>query len=336
MTRERPRVRVLSSYIYEDDAGPYSTMGRRNRWFHGFVHTLIEGGASLSDFELEFVPLPRAATGVEATYRRWREQGVQLVICAGTDSAVRWLQMCDDIPTLYFGAHPENNGLELVTRPNVGGVRLNLPLVWSYDNFAILGALMPGLRAVYIPVNVESEFAFPNVRAAYSEFRRESTAPWIPGTSGWCGHRSIQFLADRLGCDYYEGPYASVEQLLDGLAAAGSENCAFVGFNDTLLMDHAANSLLAWCTQNDRALFWVNNWPIIASGGVADFSSRFEAVGKILGRQALAILRDGRSMDAIGFAEDPGELFSLNLARCVELALDVPEALRTRFHVVEE
>ena len=329
------RVRVLSSYIYAGDEGPFSAMGRRNRWFHGFVAGLIHQGSSLNELALDFVQLPREAAAVAAFHRECLDQGVQLAICAGTDSIVRWARVCREIPSLYFGAHPENNGLELIRQPNVAGVRLNLPLIWSYRNFSLLGELIPRLEAVYIPINLRSEFAFPNVRAGYEEFRRRHTDFWIPGTSSWSGHRSVQFLAERLGCRYYEGPFSSVDELLAGLRAAPVERSAFVGFNDTVLMEHAANRFREWCTGSGAALFWVNNWPIVAAGGVADFSSHFEAVGKLLAAQALGILRDGRPAAEIGFAEDPGERLSLNLRRCAELSLAVSDGLRARFHTVQ-
>lgn len=333
------RVRVLSSYIYEGGEGPFSSMGRRNRWFHGFVAGLVNQGSTLNDLNLDFVRLPSDAAGVEAVHRESLDEGTELVICAGTDAIVRWSRACRDIPSLYFGAHPENNGLELIRQPNVSGVRLNLPLIWSYRNFSLLGDLIPNLRAVYIPLNLESEFAFPNVRAVYLEARgRYPERPWIPGSSGFVGHRSVHFLAERLGCDYYEGPYTSIEELMDRLHASernGLEGAAFVGFNDTVLMENAANRLREWCVDRGVPLFWVNNWPIIAAGGVADFSSHFEEVGRLLSTQALAILRDGRPVSEVPFEEDPGESFSLNLRRCAELSLQVSDEVRSRFRVVQ-
>src|SRR5579871_163921 len=296
-------------------------MGKRNRWFHGFVASLIEHGLSLQDVETGFRSLGRTVSDVAATYQECKAAGIDLAICAGTDSAIRWARACPDVPSLYFGAHPENNGLELTDQRNVAGVRLNLPLVWSFDNFKLLSSLIPGLRAVYVPVNLLSEFCFPNVRAAYRQHRRATSDFWIPGTSPWIGHRSVQFLCDRLGCQYYEGPYESTEQLIAELTKLDPRDCAFIGFNDTVLMDGTANGLLEWAKKESAALFWVNNWPIIAAGGVADFSSHFEAVGKILGRQAVAILRDKKTPQEIGFAADPGQRLSLNLRRCAELSL---------------
>lgn len=333
------RVRVLSSYIYAVDEGPYSAMGRRNRWFHGFVAELIAHGLSLNDFDIEFLQLPQDLGDLERLCRELDEQQVQLVICGGTDAIVRWTRVCDHIPALYFGAHPENNGMEIVRRPGVGGVRLNLPLIWSYDNFSLLRELMPNIRAVYIPLNLQSEFVFPNVRAVFEQFRHGHDRFWIPGTSGWCGHRSVQFLAERLGCEYYEGPYSSVDELIAGLDEANPENAAFVGFNDTVLMKNAANRFRTWCAEHGVALFWVNNWPIVSSdvaGGVADFSSDFERVGRLLARQTLATLREGRTVGEVGFAEDPGQRLGLNLQRCADLHLNVSDSLRMRFQVVKE
>jgi ABC-type uncharacterized transport system substrate-binding protein len=330
------RIQVLSSYIYGTDIGPHHAMGKRNRWFHGFVASLIQHGSSLQEMDVKFDQLGRSAAEVSAVYAECKDRGVELAICAGTDSAVRWAHACKDIPTLYFGAHPENNGLDLIRQSNIAGVRLHLPLVWSFENFSLLSALLPRLRAVYLPINLLSEFAFPNVRAAYAEHRRQSTEFWIPGTSSWVGHRSVQFLCERLGCKYYEGPYESVDELLNELSKLDPRDCAFVGFNDTVLMEDAANRLLDWSKQNASALFWVNNWPIIAAGGVADFSSHFEKVGRILGTQAMALLRGEKSPQQIGFAADPGQKLSLNLRRCAELSLEVSSEVRRRFDVVQD
>jgi ABC-type uncharacterized transport system substrate-binding protein len=311
-------------------------MGKRNRWFHGFVASLIQHGSSLQEVDVKFDQLGRSAAEVSTVYAECKDRGVDLAICAGTDSAVRWAHACKDIPTLYFGAHPENNGLELIRQSNIAGVRLNLPLVWSFENFSLLSALMPRLRAVYLPINLLSEFAFPNVRAAYAEHRRHSAEFWIPGTSSWVGHRSVQFLCERLGCKYFEGPYESVDELLSELSKLDPRDCAFVGFNDTVLMEHAANRLLDWSKQNAAALFWVNNWPIIAAGGVADFSSHFEKVGRILGTQAMALLRGEKSPQQIGFAADPGQKLSLNLRRCAELSLESSSEVQRHFDVVQD
>ena len=178
------RVRVLSSYIYAVDEGPYSAMGRRNRWFHGFVAELVPHGVSLNDFDIEFLQLPQDGRSsgpagnsrTAGAARHLRRHRLHRPLGAGLRH----------IPALYFGAHPENNGLELIRRPSVAGVRLNLPLIWSYDNFSLLGELIPDMGAVYIPVNLQSEFAFPNVRAAYEEYRRGhdgSGSPALPGGS---------------------------------------------------------------------------------------------------------------------------------------------------------
>jgi ABC-type uncharacterized transport system substrate-binding protein len=311
-------------------------MGKRNRWFNGFVASLIDHGCSLQDVAVTFVQLGRTPAEVSATYATCKDRCVDLAICAGTDAAIRWARVCKDIPSLYFGAHPENNGLELTRHPNVAGVRLHLPLVWSFENFALLKALIPRLRAVFVPVNMLSEFAFPNVRAAYAQHRRESADFWVEGTSSWIGHRSVQFLCERLGCRYFEGPYASVSELLGGLSKIDLRDCALVGFNDTVLMENAPNRLLAWCAREATALFWVNNWPIVAAGGVADFSSHFEKVGRILGTQAMALLEGRKSPEQIGFAADPGQRLSLNLRRCAELSLDGAREFRERFDVVQE
>src|SRR5262249_7711610 len=111
------RVRVLSSYIYGQQNVPHREMGRVNRWFHGFVKSLTRHGLGTSDFDLEFVRLPPASEIGELA-DRFTRQAVQLVICAGTDAVLRWSASERRIPTLYFGAHPENHGLEVITQEN--------------------------------------------------------------------------------------------------------------------------------------------------------------------------------------------------------------------------
>ncbi|MFL6654096.1 MAG: hypothetical protein ACJ8KA_04830, partial [Sulfurifustis sp.] len=140
------RVRVLSSYIYDDSDVAYAHMGRRNRWVNGFVTSLVRARSGLREFDMRFQRTPKTQEELARVVSAWHDEGVQLAICPGTDSAIRLAEANDRIPMLYFGAHPENNGLELLNQANVAGIRLNLPLIWSYaDNFALLKEVMPSL-----------------------------------------------------------------------------------------------------------------------------------------------------------------------------------------------
>ena len=328
------RVRVVSSYIYEQSDAPYASMGRQNKWVKGFVSALIDERASLSDFDLQFQQLPRPLDEVSALSHTFIEDNVELVICAGTDSIVRWAKVNNTIPTFYFGAHPENNGLDIIEQENITGVRLNLPLVWRFQNFSILKELVPKLENIYMPINLGSEFAFPNVRVNYQLFREIEKERWIAGQSSYTGHRSIHFLAERINCQYYEGPYLTLEELEQCLDQMNPEHSVIVGFNDTVLLDGAVNLILHFVRQKAIPLFWVNNLPIIEAGGVADFSSDFESVGKLLGAMSLRLLRDKIPVQEIRYQADPGEKFGINLKGCEELSIAVPPQILNRFHTI--
>src|SRR5262249_13298171 len=201
----------------------------------------------------------------------------------------------------------ENHGLEVITQENVSGVRLNLPLIWRFENFSLLEALLPEVRDVYIPLNLRSEFAFPGVRANYDRSRRQSAATWIDAPSSALGYRSVSFLADRLGCRYHEGPFGDLvelERLLRDVTPGTTT--ALVGFNDFILLDGALDVLLEAVRTRELPLFWINNVPIVKAGGVADFSSDFEKVGERLGEMSVSILKDGVAVGEIPFADDPG------------------------------
>lgn len=327
--------RVLSSYIFDDESLAYTEMGRRNRWVNGFVKSLVRNRSGLKEFDLEFRQTPKTRDALEVIVQQWRDEGVQLIICPGTDSAIRLAELEDTIPIIYFGAHPENNGLELSTRPNVAGIRLNLPLIWSYEeNFGLLKRTIPTLERVYFALNLESEFAFPNVQVVYRAFRRKSRDFWIPGDSPFIGYRSVSFLAERAGLKYFEGPYGQISELERGLHEANLDNAALVGFNDTILNEGATDLLLRFSEAQDVPLVWVNNPSVIERYGVADFSSDFEAVGQVVGRLALEILRDGRSPADILLHEDPGTTRVLNLRRARELGIAVPEEVQQQFNEV--
>ena len=328
------RVRVVSSYIYEQSEAPYASMGRRNKWVKGFVSALIDERASLSDFDLQFQQLPRPLDEVSAVSQTFMADNVELVICAGTDSIVRWAQVNNTIPTFYFGAHPENNGLDIIEQENITGVRLNLPLVWCFQNFSLLNEFIPQLENIYMPLNLGSEFAFPNVRVNYQLFRAKEKERWIAGESSYTGHRSIHFLAERIGCQYYEGPYLTLEELEQCLDQMNPERSVIVGFNDTVLLDGAVNLILSFVRKKTMPLFWVNNLPIIEAGGVADFSSDFESVGKLLGVMSLRLLRDNIPVQEIKYQADPGEKFGINLKVCEELSITVSPQLLGRFHTI--
>jgi ABC-type uncharacterized transport system substrate-binding protein len=331
------RVRVLSSYIFDGGEAAYAHMGQRNRWVNGFVSTLVRQGSGLRDFDLQFQRTPRTREELVRIVEQWHAEGVQLAICPGTDSAIRLAEVNDRIPMVYFGAHPENNGLELVTRPNVTGIRLNLPLIWSYaDNFALLKELMPNLERVYFALNLDSEFAFPNVRVIYNTFKQTQQGFWIDGASPYIGYRSVHFLAERAGIQYLEGPYGPIEELEQGLRDADLRNAALVGFNDTVLNEGAADLLLKYSRTHEIPLFWVNNPSVIERFGVADFSSDFEAVGRVVGGLALDILREGKPIGEIPLQADPGARRTLNLKRAHALGLEISAATRAKFTEIIE
>jgi ABC-type uncharacterized transport system substrate-binding protein len=326
-------VRVLSSFIFDDETIPHRAMGRQNRWFHGFIRSLVRQGYGLGNFDVQFVAAPRLADGMAQLSRQFESAGVGLVICPGTDAAIRWARANATIPTVYFGAHPENNGLELIEQTNICGIRLNLPLMWKGENFAILKRLMPDLKHVFMPLNLDSEFAFPNVRTNFQLFRRRNEGFWIPDQSTYIGHRSGNMLAWAFGCSYREGPFVGCDELARGLAEIPADgSSAIVGFNDVALADGAVNAVLDAARRRALALFWINNVPIVEAGGVADFSSDFESIGYLLGTIATRILvRHDRPSD-IGLVSDPGERFTLNLARCRTLGIAVDAEIRNRFH----
>jgi len=331
------RVRVLSSYIYDDEGLTFSHMGRRNRWVNGFVTTLVKRGSGLREFDLRFQRAPAGAQALADLAQQWQTDDVHLVICPGTDSALRYVQSGATIPMLYFGAHPENNGLQELDLPHVAGVRLNLPLVWSFkDSFSLLTELVPGLQRIYFTINLASEFAFPNARALYRDFRQKSDSFWIDDASSHIGYRSWAFLADRAGLRYHEGPFASADELRAGLAAADLQDAAIVGLNDTVLNEDATEALLRFCEERSVPLFWVNNPAIVERVGIADFSSDFEAVGRVIGNLALDVLRDGRPIGGIPLQDDPGVRRTLNVRRARQLGVEIPAATRTKFSEIIE
>jgi hypothetical protein len=334
---DKYKVSVISSYIYEPDPDkPYAKMGKRNRWINGFITGLIRNESGLSEFELDFVPLPADPKEVEGTSARLVEQGCQLAICPGTDGAIRWSRVNKTIPTLYFGAHPDNHGLELIHQENVAGVRLNLPLIWDWECFRLLKQVLAMAKRLYVPLNLNSEFAFPGIRAVYGLYRARNESLWIPGGSPYTGYRAVHFLCQRLGIEYFEGPYTSPEELDKGLAELEPGPQSIVlGFNDTLLMPGAPEVLFQHTRADDLPLVWVNNAAIVSAEGVMDFSSDFERIGRILAGLALMILRDGKSIDEVGYHPDPGVRSLLNTVRLAALGVAVDEATRKAFSNVQ-
>lgn len=330
----KPKIRVLSSYIYRKGSGPHEEMGKENKWFNGFVKQLVRNGYSLNDVDVNFVSLSSNRENDINVKRRFNDEGVSLVICPGTDAVVRWSKIESSIPTMYFGAHPENNGLELSRQINVCGVRLNLPLIWSSKNFSIIKKVLPGVDALYCPLNLESEFAFDNVRELFNAYRQRNDKSWIPHGSHYIGHRSISFLAEGIGCHYHEAPFIGLDEFKKALnAIPTSRNVAIIGFNDIALLPGAVNSIEKYVTENDIPLLWINNSPIISACGVVDYSSDFYRVGIKIGEIALKILTENATPNSIGLVEDQGEKTAINLKRCAELGIKVPEDVVALFDV---
>lgn len=329
------RVRVVSAYINGDASPtPNARMGRRNRWVHGYIASLTRLGSGTRDLDLQFARTPATDEELAELAAGWRREGVDLVLCAGTDSAVRVAEVLEGLPMLYFGAHPENNGMAMLARPNVSGVRLNLPLLWSYETFSLLQAIVPTLERIYFPFNTASQFGFPDVKAAHREYRRREPGFWIPSHSSGAGYRSLAFLCDRAGLEGFEGPYESVDELRRGLESLDTRNAAFVGFNDTVLQESATDVLLQFCLAREVPLFWVNNPGVVERCGVADFSTDFEAVGRVLGRLTHQLLSGEVAMDGIPFQDDPGQRLLLNAARARSLGFEPSAATCARFDEV--
>lgn len=329
------RVLVLSSYIYDAaDANPYAKMGRRNRWFRGFVTALTRAGSGLREIDVSFVQTPREEAELAALTAGLSPPQAHLVICPGTDSALRVARHLKHLPMIYFGAHPENNGMEILLQPNVTGVRLNLPLLWTLENFRLLKALVPRLRRLYFPLNTRSAFGFDNVRQCYRAHAAEGSGFWIPGRSGWIGYRSLAFMAQMENVDYFEGPYQSAQELAVGLDASADEDAIYVGFNDSVLDDAATAELLSFVKRKRALLCWVNNPGIVEHAGLADFSSDFEAVGRVVGSLALRILKGGELPSAIPLQADPGQRLLLNLRVAREHNLEPTRDTVSRFDEV--
>jgi ABC-type uncharacterized transport system substrate-binding protein len=332
MTTPPYKVLVLSSYIYDEaNANPYAKMGRRNGWFKGFVKSLVLRGSGLREFDVRFQATPADDGELTALTAALGPDNTHVVICPGTDSALRVARFLKHVPMIYFGAHPESNGMELLLQPNVTGVRLNLPLIWSLENFGLLKAAVPNLKRVYFPLNTRSAFGFDNVRQAYRSHRAEGGDFWIPGASPWTGYRSLHLMASALGIEYFEGPYESAQALAEGLEHSIPEDSIYVGFNDSVLDDQATAQLLRFVERKRALLCWVNNPGIIEHLGFADFSSDFEAVGRSVGALALRIARDGESPKDIPLQPDPGQRLLLNLRTAALHGLAVPGDVVSKF-----
>ncbi|GAX62226.1 hypothetical protein SCALIN_C29_0005 [Candidatus Scalindua japonica] len=328
-------IRVVSSYLEEQRSVAYADFVGK-KWIKGFVSTLIKNGYSLNDFDFQFIELPDSINDTETLFQEFVNDNVQLIICAGNDSVYRLAAINRTIPMLYFGTHPENNGLEIIDKQNISGVRLNLPLIWSLKNFSILKRLLPDLEEIYIPIYLLSEFDTPNVRVNHELFRAQKKGFWIPGHSSYIGYKSIHFLSESLGCRYYECPYITRDELETCLGQINPEKTALIGFNDTTLLKGGVDLVLNNTRRNGIPVFWVNNFSIVKAGGVADFSSDFERVGKLIGSMSLQLLRDNIPIEKIMFREDPAEKFSLNLKTCREMSIHVSQEILDSFHVIEE
>ena len=329
------RIRIVSSYLEGQQNVPYADFVGK-KWIKGFVSTLIKEGYGLSDFDLQFFKLPDSIDNVAKLFQKFAKDNVQLIICAGNDSVYRLAKINKTIPMLYFGTHPENNGLEIIDQENITGVRLNLPLIWSLKNFSILKKLLPDLEEIYIPIYLISEFDTPNVRVNHELFRAQKNGFWIPGHSSYIGYRSIHFLSESLGCRYYECPYITLEELETGLGQIDPKKSALIGFNDTTLVKGGVDLVLNVTRRKGIPVFWVNNLSIVRAGGIADFSSDFERVGELIGLMSLQLLCDKVPIEEIKYREDPGEKFSLNLKTCKDMSIQVPQEVLDSFHMIVE
>jgi ABC-type uncharacterized transport system substrate-binding protein len=141
-------------------------------------------------------------------------------------------------------------------------------------------------------------------------------------------------MARAAGIEYFEGPYESADALAAGLADSIPENAIYVGFNDSVLDDRATGELLSFVERRRALLCWVNNPGIVEHTGLMDFSSDFEAVGRVVGEVALRIVKGGEAPSSIPLQADPGQRLLLNLRTATEHGLQVERSLMMRFDEV--
>jgi len=334
---------VLSSYTLEPASGIGVPTARG----------LIEGlAAHALELDRDYALLVSHANSLgdhEAALRRWLRDGVELLFSGGTPACAMLQRVLDETgerrPVVYFGAHPIDGAHEVALddclRDDTAGVRIELPLTYTPQNFTILRRLFPDLERVHIPFARSTAFCH---RAMGERYDRVTAArgprAWAKGDE--VGFRSLRDLAWVIDADYDEYPLRSADDLEAALGAIPPRAIdepmrdVVVAFNDTYHVAGSPHALLRWSHASNVPLVWVNNASMVPAGAVADFCNPFQRVAAHAATYVKEFLTGEwpRGRRTIEWSHDTH--FSLHRARYLALggAKDRLASASRRFHEI--
>ncbi len=257
-----------------------------------------------------------------------------LIHAVGTPNAIIASRISDDLPIVYYGAHPEGAGEASCRKANIAGVVLTLPLATNYKTFRFLRTLLPQVRRVYVPFFEGTVFCQPAMKAKHVEFRSaRSRSPWVSGGSDYVGYRSLAGLCYVVGVDYRELVYRDLDDLRHSLTYVDPARSMIMPHNDSVYCRDAPQLLTQFALDAKIPLVWNNNPEATRIGALAAFAGCFRQAGLVAGRQAAAILRGATARD-IGLCPSTEQHASINLDRARALGLSVADDLLGAFDEV--
>ena len=255
-----------------------------------------------------------------------------VIHAVGTPNAILAAeQVGDDVPIVYYGAHPEGAGWEDCCRRNLCGLALALPFTADYKNFRFLRKLVPQAERIWVPFYAGTVFCSASMRDKHHRFRTaDGGSRWVSMGSEQIGYRSLAGLCDIIGLDYRELVYEDAADLAEGLGEIDPRRSVVMSYNDNVYCAGVPDLLAAFSRDTGVPLVWNNNPEATQIGALAAFAGCFREAGLVTGAMAARLLA-GATPAELGHRSATASFASLNLRRAEELGLAYAPDVLSRF-----
>jgi ABC-type uncharacterized transport system substrate-binding protein len=252
----------------------------------------------------------------------------------GTPNAAISTSITQDIPIVYYGAHPEGVSADECQKNNSCGVILTLPFTANYKSFRFIKKLIPGIQRIYVPFYRETIFCQKKMKENHRLFKKQTPTPtWLPMDSELIGYRSLAALSYIIGIEYFEFLYRDADELSIALDLVNPTGSLIMPYNDSMYCKDAPNLLLETSIKRRIPLLWNNNPEATQVGAFAAIAGCFKESGYLNGRMAGKILKGAQPRE-MGYRTSTQSYASINLKTAELLGLEFSEEVLAYFNEI--
>jgi ABC-type uncharacterized transport system substrate-binding protein len=313
------RIVILNSYTLTDKEA--AGMVRIKYFFKALEQ---EGYREGENIGVEFIDSNDLGE-IQTKLGRIKQSDIRLIHAVGSPNAAIAAQYTEEIPVVYYGAHPDDVGREACQKKNCCGMELTLPFSAHYKNFRFIKRLIPGVKNIYVPFFEKTLFCPGPMKEKYETFRETVAQPaWQPHDSPFIGYRSLAGLCYIIGVNYFEFLYRGIDELAGALASIEPECSLIMPYNDSVYCKDAPAMLLETSLKKKIPLVWNNNPEAAQLGAVAAIAGCFKESGSVNGAMAGKILNGALPTD-LGFQVSSRSYSSVNIATAAHFGIQLSQ-----------